>query len=139
MNIYLRHLQLGRLCLAICFIVFFPSAFTVLPNISSARAIDNSARPQDAPAMLRSRIFIGNQSLIGVPKVLVTLTCNSTSEIQTTISDRLGFFRFGNLQIGDICVAKAQRPGFQFLPATFQFLVFQQLIQGVDFTALRQL
>ena len=101
-------------------------------NYKPAPAVENGA-------ILQGRIFRAeSQSISSSGKVLVKLVCDSSQETKWTVSNNSGYFFFGNLQIGDFCTATAQRVGYHFVPAGgFRFLVFQSLIQGVDFSPFR--
>ncbi len=78
-----------------------------------------SVRPTAAAAMIAGRVTVNNSMLRGTGNLLVSILNTNTLETQYVFTNRLGYYQFDNLQVGDTYVIAVRAKGYSFTPQTF--------------------
>jgi hypothetical protein len=75
--------------------------------------------PTAATAMVAGRVSVNTGLLRGNGRVLVTILNTRTSETQVVFTNRLGYYEFNDLPVGDTYVVSVRSKGYSFTPQTF--------------------
>jgi hypothetical protein len=78
--------------------------------------------PTAAMAMLAGRITVDNGYTRGAGKILVTIINTGTLETQVAFTNRLGYYEFNDLQVGETYIVSVRAKGYNFTPQTFTLL-----------------
>ena len=76
-----------------------------------------SLAPTAATAMIAGRVQVESSKLRA--STLVTILNTSTLETRTVYTNRLGYYEFSDLTVGDTYIVTARSKGFEFAPQTF--------------------
>lgn len=77
-----------------------------------------SSGPTAATAMIAGRVTVDTGFVRGSGKLLVTIQNTRTLETQTVFTNRLGYYEFNDLQVGDTYVVTVRGKGYSFTPQT---------------------
>jgi hypothetical protein len=72
--------------------------------------------PTAATAMIAGRVTVNTGFIRGNGSVLVTVLNSRTLETQTAFTNRLGYYEFNDLPVGDTYVISARGKGYSFAP-----------------------
>jgi hypothetical protein len=72
--------------------------------------------PTAATAMIAGRVTLNTGNIRGNGLALVTVLNSRTMETQTTFTNRLGYYQFNDLPVGDTYVVSVSGKGYSFTP-----------------------
>ncbi len=75
--------------------------------------------PTAATAMLAGRVTVNTGFIRGSGRLLVTILNTRTLETQVAFTNRLGYYQFNDLPVGDTYVLNVRGKGYSFTPQTF--------------------
>jgi subtilisin family serine protease len=75
--------------------------------------------PTAAMATITGQVTVNSGFVSKSSKLIVTILNTRTSETQVTFTNRLGYYEFNNLQVGDTYILSVRGKGFIFTPQTF--------------------
>lgn len=78
--------------------------------------------PTSATAMIAGRVSVDTEFIRGKGTLLVTILNTSTSETQSTFTNRLGYYEFNDLQVGETYVVSVRGKGYNFTPQVISLL-----------------
>jgi hypothetical protein len=78
--------------------------------------------PTAATAMLAGRVTVNTGYVRGSGRLVVTILNTNTQETQVVFTNRLGFYEFNDLTVGDTYVISVRGKGYSFIPQTFTLL-----------------
>lgn len=78
--------------------------------------------PTAATAMLAGRVTVNSGYMRGSGRLIVTALNTNTMETQDVFTNRLGFYEFNDLPVGDTYVISVRGKGYNFNPQTFTLL-----------------
>ena len=78
-----------------------------------------SLGPTAATAMIAGRVTVDTGFVRGNGKLLVTILNTRTLETQMAFTNRLGYYEFNDLSVGDTYVLNVRGKGYSFIPQTF--------------------
>jgi hypothetical protein len=78
--------------------------------------------PTASTAMLAGRVTANTGNVRGSSRLIVTILNTNTMETQDVFTNRLGFYEFNDLPVGDTYVISVRGKGYSFNPQTFTLL-----------------
>jgi hypothetical protein len=78
--------------------------------------------PTAATAMIAGRVMVNAGHFRGSGKLFVTILNTNTLETQAAFTNRLGYYEFNDLPVGDTYVLSVRGKGYSFTPQTFTLI-----------------